>query len=81
MVGVEWNGWDNDQAVGFDDGSTYVSGGYECRKLDVERVDERRRGRKGAARSQSGPAVDVVIVYLVNRQAGLRGGLKTEHSR
>lgn len=28
--GVEWNGWDNDQAVGFGDGSTYVSGGYDC---------------------------------------------------
>lgn len=30
VVGAEWNDWDNDRAVGFDDGSKYVSGEYEC---------------------------------------------------
>lgn len=30
VVGAEWNDWDNDRALGFDDGSKYVSGEYEC---------------------------------------------------
>lgn len=29
VVGVEWNGWDNDHTVGFDNGSKYLSGEYE----------------------------------------------------
>lgn len=29
VVGVEWNGRDNDRAVGFGNGSKWVSGEYE----------------------------------------------------